>query len=140
MSLPVTIPLRPSRRLALLLGMAHLAALAVAWPVALALPFKLLLATGIAASALYWLWRVRSPEVAALHLGRAGQIEVETKVGAREAATVLPQSTVLPGLVVLLLRRDGRRCALALPLPTDASGPQAHRRLRLWLKWQAGPA
>lgn len=131
----MTIPLRPSCRLALVLALAHLVALAVAWLLSLPLLYKGLLAAGIAASALLVLRQSRYPEVSALHLGKAGELEIETKVGARETATVLPQTTVLPGLIVLLLRRSGR--TTALPLPTDATGQHAHRQLRLWLKWQA---
>ncbi len=136
MPLPVTIPLRPSRRLALLLALAHLAALAVAWSISLDPPYTTLLAVGIVASALYCLRRFRHPAVAVLHLGKTGELEIETKVGAREPATVLPQTAVLSGLIVLLLRRGGSSRTLALALPTDATGYHAHRLLRLWLKWQ----
>jgi len=138
--LPVTISLRPSRRLALLLALAHLAALAIAWSISLAPSYKALLAAGIVASALHCLRRVRHPAVAALHLGKTGELEIETKVGVREMATVLPQTAVLPGLIVLLLRRGGRSRTMALPLPTDAAGHHAHRQLRLWLKWQTAAA
>ncbi|MDP2810349.1 MAG: hypothetical protein Q8O34_09385 [Rhodocyclaceae bacterium] len=131
----MTIQLRPSRRMALLLALAHVAALAVLWPISLSLPYKGLLAAAIAASALLVSRRTRHSAVSALHLGRAGALEIETKVGARDTATVLPQTTILPGLIVLLLRQGGRtRC---LSLPTDATGPDAHRQLRLWLKWRA---
>lgn len=61
-------------------------------------------------------------------------MEVETVAGNRDTATVLLQTTVLPGLIVLLLRLGGRTTALSLP--TDAMGTEAHRQLRLWLRWQ----
>jgi toxin CptA len=133
--LPVAIPLRPSRRLSLVLALAHIGALAVVWPISLPLSYKGLVAAGVAVSAWLALRRTRYAGVSALHLGKAGELEIETKVGARDTATVLPQTTVLPGLVVLLLRR-GRR-TLALLLPTDATGRNAHRQLRLWLRWHA---
>lgn len=135
MHLPVTIALRPSRRLALLLALAHGAALAVLFPLSLPLPIKGLLVASIAVSALLVLRRVRDPEVSALQLGRAGELTVEEKVGSRDTASVLPSTTVLPGLVVLLLRRGPR--TLALPLLADATGRDAQRQLRLWLRWQA---
>jgi len=135
--LPVTIPLRPSRQMSLLLVLAHLAALAAVWPLSLPLPYTGLFAAGLAGSALLALRRIRYPAVTALHLGKAGALEIETKVGARDTATVLPQTTVLPGLIVLLLRPGGCRRTVALPLPSDATGHHAHRQLRLWLKWQA---
>lgn len=131
----MTITLRPSRRLALAVTLAHGIALAVLSPLLLPLPFKGLLAAAIAVSALLVLRRIRDPGVSALHLGKAGDLTVETGVGARATATVLPQTTILPGLVVLLLQRGSR--TLALPLPADAIGCDAQRQLRLWLRWLA---
>jgi hypothetical protein len=130
----MTIPLQPSRRLSLALALAHLVALLVIWSLSLPLLYKVLLAAGIATSALQAWLRYRHPVVAALHIGKAGELEIETSVGARDTATVMAQTTVLPGMI-LLLRRGGQ--TTALPLPTDASGFHAHRQLRLWLKWRA---
>lgn len=135
MQLPITIVLQPSRRLAQLLLLAHGAALALLWPLSLPLAIVGLMFLAIVASAVFTLRRVRHPALSALRLGKAGMLEVEMRAGASETALVLPQTTVLPGLIVLLLRL-GRR-TLTLPLPVDAVGPDAHRRLRLWLKWQA---
>jgi hypothetical protein len=134
----MTIPLRPSRLLTLVLALAHLAALLVALSMALPSLHMGLLAAGIAASALHTLQRIRYPAVTALRIGKAGELEIETKVGASDTATVMAQTAVLPGVIVLLLRRGGRVTALTLPI--DATGAQAHRQLRLWLKWQAVPA
>lgn len=133
MRLPMTIALHSSRRLLLTQALAHLVALGLLWPLAVPLAFKALLATAIAASAARVVRRTRKPAVAALHLGKGGALEVETS-GTRLAATVLPTTTVLPGLTVLLLRSAGR--TLALTLPADAMPADDHRQLRLWLKWQ----
>jgi toxin CptA len=46
-------------------------------------------------------------------------------------------SVALPGLIVLRWR-EGRR-GQALALPGDALAPDAHRRLRIWLRWRARP-
>lgn len=137
MNLPLNIALRRSPRLQHLQGLAHLVALVLLWPLAVPISFKALLAAAVLASA----WRVfrhaRKPAVVALHLGRAGAVEVETALGARLPATIMPQTTVLPGLVVLLLRSAGRTSAFSLPV--DAMAADDHRQLRLWLKWQASP-
>jgi hypothetical protein len=136
--LPMTIPLRGSRRLLLLQALAHLGALGLLWPLAIPLaiplPFTGLLAAAIVASAWRVLHRARKPAVAALHLGKGGALEVETMPGTRLPASILPQTTVLPGLIVLLLQSAGRTTALSLPV--DAMAADDHRRLRLWLKWQ----
>jgi hypothetical protein len=132
--LPLTIALRSSPSLLLSQGLAHLVALGLIWPLAISLPFKALLAALILASAWRVFRRTRKPTVAALHLGKGGALEVETAPGTYLPATVLPQTTVLPGLIVLLLRSAGRTTALSLPV--DAMAADDHRQLRLWLKWQ----
>lgn len=139
MQLPLAIPLRRSRRLILLLALAHGAALVALlalpwpWPLRAAAGLVVAVAAGIA------IRRAWQSPVAALHLGVGGELEVEMKVGAGDtpigAATILPQSTVMPDLVVLLLRVGGRRVCLVLP--PDATGTEAHRLLRLWLRWRS---
>jgi toxin CptA len=135
--LPVTIALQPSRRLVQLLLFVHCAALVLLWPLSLPLPIRSLLILAVVVSAVLALRRARRPEVTALRLGKGGELEVATSDGVDETARVLPQTTVLPGLIVLLLRQ-GRRTR-ALTLPVDAIGAAGHRRLRLWLKWQVAP-
>jgi hypothetical protein len=132
--LPMTIALRSSRSLLLLQAVAHLVALGLLWPLVIPLPFKGLLAAAIVASAWRMFHRARKPAVAALHLGKGGTLEVETAFGTRLPASILPQTTVLPGLIVLLLKNAGRTTALSLLV--DAMAADDHRQLRLWLKWQ----
>ncbi|CAG1000686.1 hypothetical protein RHDC4_03161 [Rhodocyclaceae bacterium] len=66
-----------------------------------------------------------------------GRLEVEWADGGHHGAELLAGSTVLPWLVVLRLRVDGRRLSLAL-LPDGLEG-DGHRLLRLWLRWCAIP-
>ena len=134
MPLPMTIALRSSRSLLLSQAVAHLVALGLLWPLAIPLAFKGLIAAAIVASAWRMFHRARKPVVAALHLGKGGALEVETVLGTRLPATVLRQTTVLPGLIVLLLQSARRTTALSLPV--DAMAADDHRQLRLWLKWQ----
>jgi hypothetical protein len=133
--LPLTIPLYRSWRLISLLALAHGAALAVLWPLALPAVAKFALGIAVSGSAYLFVERTWRHRIRSLRLGARGEIEIGTKVGAGETAIVLPQSTVLPGLIVLLLRVGGRREWLVLP--PDATGTAAHRQLRLWLRWQA---
>lgn len=135
MQLPVSVLLKTSRLLAALLAFAHALAAAAVLATGLPWPLRALLLAASAASLLRILLRLREPPAASLHLGSKGEIEIETKVGARETARILPGSLVLPGLIVLALQWDGRRRTLTI-LP-DAVGRDAHRRLRVWLKWRA---
>lgn len=133
MRLPIAIPLKRSRHLVMaqiaVYGIAAGALLAVglSWPLTL---LALLL---IGLSLLAFLRR--SAEEITLHLGCKGELEVETKVGVRRTAGILPETLVLPGLILLALDLDGVRRTLTLP--GDAMEKSAHRQLRVWLRWQA---
>ena len=74
----------------------------------------------------------RNPET--LVLRGDGQVELAGQEGVTTA--VIGQGTVvLPWLVVLELRIQGR--ARFIPIAADALDPDAHRQLRLWLRWRA---
>jgi len=135
MKLPLTIPLRVSRRLVTLLVAAHLLAIVAILPLMLAWPLRLAMIGLVVVSLAYFLARQCRPVVVGLHLGAQGEFEVETKVGAGETATILPQTTVLSRVIVLRLRKNGQ--LLTLPLLPDSTGATAYRQLCLWLKWRA---
>lgn len=128
---PLSIPLKPSRRLLAAQIAAHvLAAFAVlastipGWLAAL-----LLVAVGYSCS------RLRPSGLpASLTLHADGRCE---KVGADGTAIdvpVHPQTMVLPWLVVLLHRQQGR--VLALVLAADSMDAEHGRQLRVWLRWR----
>jgi toxin CptA len=129
---PLSIPLKPSRRLlAVQLGAHLLAVLAVllstipGWLAAL-----LLAAVGLSLSR----WR-KADLPASLILHGDGRCE---KVGADDTANevvVLPQTVVLSWLVVLRHRQQGRTGAWVLV--ADSLDAEDFRRLRLWLRWRA---
>ena len=135
MNLPLTIPLRVSRYLVSTLAVMHLLAIGAILPLMLAWPLRLLMIGLVLASLLYYLDRQFRQPVVGLHLGAQGEIEVTTKVGARETATILPQTAVLSKVIVLRLRKHDQ--LLTLPLLADATGNSAFRQLSLWLKWRA---
>lgn len=144
MRLPATLLLGPSRRLlAIQLGAHALAATAVL-PLTLPWPVRIALLAAILVSLANFLVRRRRPAVSALHLGARGDLEVELKVGARETATVLRDTAILPGLILLSLRRgdeDGEGgkggVRLMLPLFPDALAADAYRQLSVWLRSRA---
>ena len=62
-------------------------------------------------------------------------MEVLQRDGHWSPATVLRSSFVLPWLVVLHLRLEGRRLMLPVVLLPDSMGNDDFRRLRVWLRW-----
>lgn len=135
MNLPLTIPLRVSRRLVILLVVAHLLAIVAILSLMLSLPLRLAMIGLVVVSLVYFIDRQRRLSITALHLGALGELEFDSKVGAGETATILPQTTVLSRVIVLHLRKNGQR--LTLPLLPDSTGETAYRQLSLWLKWRA---
>lgn len=109
---------------------AHFAALAALFlahlPAAAVLAGMALLLASFIAS------RRRSAPVA-LRCMADGRLEIR-RDATWQAATPLSDSVVLPWLIVLRWREDGRRHSL--PLPPDALSEVAHRRLRVWLRWK----
>lgn len=145
MQLPLTLSLRPSRRLAFLLTLAHLFAVASLFVtnrplLPLPVPGILVLAFFVFAS---FVWTLSGlfgrRRYVRLSLQRDGTLDYALKNGETGSARVDPQSTLMPWLLILLLRRregdvPGRLSSLVL-LPDTLSG-EDFRQLRLWLRWQ----
>ncbi len=124
--------LRPSRSLLLVELAAHLAAagavLAATLPSWQAILLLLLIGTSLA--------RLRgiSP-VATLLLHGDGRLETADVDGAPCEAGVHPHTLVLPFLVVLLYRQEGR--LRAMTVLADSLAAEDFRQLRLWLRWRS---
>jgi hypothetical protein len=138
MRLPVTLHCRPSGSLIAALVVAHAAAALGLAATEISLATKTATLLGLALSLLFSLRRQSRPRFAALTLRADGQIEAWLSDGEPSALLVDGRTTVLPGLVVLMLRGEQGRVALALP--PDALATGEHRLLRLWLRWKAVPA
>ena len=139
MKLPLTIQLRISRHLLTLLVLAHVVAIGAILPLMLSWPWRLALLGLVVISLVYCLVRQYRQPVVGLHLGAQGELEIETKVGARETATIMPQTAVLANMIILRLRRDAAKTSTLTLLP-DAIGATPYRQLSLWLKWRARSA
>ena len=132
---PLTIHLKPSRRLLVIQLAAHL--LAVASVLVAAIPgwvaALLLILIG------YSLTRQRNAKLpASLILHDAGRFE---RVGADATvteATIHPHTMVIAPLIVLLYRAKGRTSAMTLA--SDSLSPSDARELRLWLRWRTSAA
>jgi hypothetical protein len=141
MRLPLRLALTSSTRLALLLGLLHVFALASLAP--LHLPAWVLLAAGAAtlASAAVTIRRfallAARPSVCELVLRDDGTVEATDRSGRVFAAAVSPQSAVFPWLAVILLSRPGSRGLLGLAILADSVQPEEWRLLRTWLRWKA---
>jgi hypothetical protein len=117
------------------LAAAHGAALAAVWPLDLPVALRAAIGAAILISAAWTAGRALRPKYAAITLDANGAVEVARHDGERRAASVHGQTAVLFACIVLLLRTQQGIEALTL-LP-DATGADAHRRLRLWLRWRA---
>ncbi|MDE2366564.1 MAG: hypothetical protein KGM95_06475 [Betaproteobacteria bacterium] len=144
------IRLKPSRRLAVALGLAHFIAIGLLWPLPLPVMIKLagsmLLAASLTFYLRYYAWLVSPGSVTGLELGletSGGMIcLLETRCGKRTACTLLGSSFVAPYLTVLELkplerskswRRPSVRSVVILPDGVDAD---EFRRLRVLLRWK----
>ena len=144
----IDIVLKPSRQLALLLVIAHVAAVAVVWSLELALWLHIGLKLAIAAS-LGWAllkngWFGYGRAAVALRIEPAGKsgepdaIEVRLHNGKTSRGYVMDGSFVAPYLTVVRYRAAGaRRFSLGksvLILP-DSLDRELFRMLRVRLKW-----
>lgn len=127
------LPIRRSRALDVALGGAYLL---VALGFALArmpIPVKLGLALILALS-LFRRLRTRQDLPQALKLLPDGSLTCVGADGSPANWRIDSTTTVLPWLVVLRLRGPTSRRTLVLP--RDALGTEAHRQLRVWLRWR----
>jgi len=136
MQLPISVKLRPSRNLALLLVATHAVALLVVSSLELLVWIKLVLLFPMAISA----WNCRkywhgAEQIILLNLRDKGALAYVRMNGATGDASVHRQSTVTPWLTVILLK-SGKGLESLVLLP-DALNPDDYRRLRVWLRWQS---
>ena len=132
---PLSVSLKPSRRLLVIQSAAHV--LAVAAVLASAVPSwlaaVLLLMMGASLARLR-----RTLPVGHLVLHGDGRLETVGADGTVSEALVHPHTLVLSFLVVLLYRQQGR--ANAVTLLGDSLAPEDFRQLRLWLRWRSTAA
>ena len=134
------IAIRPSRRLTLLLSLAHAAALgaclAADMPVALKL-FVVLLIGLSCAHALYDAALLRSRKaIVALEIADDGVLTFQMRSGEWRRGILLDSSFVAPYLTVLNLKTDGTRLARHVVVMADSVAAEEYRRLRVWLRWR----
>jgi hypothetical protein len=136
MQLPLRLQLRPSRCFFAFLAGGHiLAGVAVCL-----LPLPMLLrAGGLVLLGLLFIrqWHACARHLPGLLLRRDGRLELMSGGAPPVVADIEGDTLVWPWLVVLHLRtEDGARRALPL-FPDAFDATDAHRRLRVWLRWRA---
>jgi toxin CptA len=135
-----------SFRLALMLGLAHVSAISLLWPLMLPVAAKLASTAALVISLVIYLrhYALRnSPgSITSLALGDDMTCTLQTRRGERIACALLGSSFVAPYLTVLELKplndtkwsyRLRRRSVVILP---DAIAEEDFRRLRVLLRWK----
>ncbi|HEX6827728.1 MAG TPA: protein YgfX [Burkholderiales bacterium] len=133
----------PSRRLGLVLAVAHLGAAVLLWAAAAPAWAKLAGSALLSASLGYhWLRDVRlslPPSAIGLELIRDRneglRCELALRDGRQVAGRILASSVALPWLVVIGLRLDGSRRTRHLALLPDSVSEADFRALRVALRW-----
>lgn len=136
----LSITLRPSCLLGLLLVAMHALALLSAWQVPLALVAKIgvaaLLASSLALSLRQHVWRAGKRSVRAIRLTGECDLSLQGQDGAWLEAAILPSSFISPYLTVLNLQLEGERRARHVIILPDAMDSEQFRQLRVWLRWK----
>jgi len=136
--LPLVI-LRPAPRLALILVLAHAGACMLLLFLPLPIWLTSVLLSGIAASAVYSVWRqaLRRGSLAVTHLRFLDRerLEIGRRDGSFQSGRIQGSSTVGSLLTVLNISIDRRRWPAHVVLTPDGIDEDAFRRLRVWLRW-----
>ena len=134
MQLPLRLQLKASRSYLIFLAGGHiLAGVAVCFlPLPQAVRLALLFLLGLL---LMKAWRGLNKAWPALLLRRDGKLELLPEQGEALPAEVSRETLVWPWLVVLHLRVEGGRLAPLILFRDGLVGGDAHRQLRMWLRW-----
>lgn len=136
----LSITLRTSYLLALLLVVMHVLALASVWLVPLVLDAKIgtaiVLATTLAFGLQQHVWRAGKRSVRAIRLTGECEISLQGQDGTWLEAAILPSSFISPYLTVLNLKIEVERRARHVVILPDAMDAEQFRQLRVWLKWR----
>ena len=128
---------KPSRYLAVMLGAAHAACLAVLPLLALPLWAGSLLAVLLSFSLFYHLWRdawLRAPDSCSALVLKENDAVLVLRDGRLQHGRVV-HGMVTPLLTVLSFLPRGSRVARGLVVLPDGMSPEAYRQLRVWLRW-----
>lgn len=131
--------LSPSRYLALMLDVAHGAALLalvmLTVPVWVKFTLTVLLLLNLAYQLRRTAWLIAPSAVAAFRF-EDGAVLLDTRAGKQFTATLLANSLVTPYLTVLNVLPQGARLFRSVLVLPDSLDAESFRRLRVYLRWQ----
>lgn len=136
---PFRIELEPSRCLAWLLGLVHLAGVLVVAVLELSLWVSIPLALALVAHGAGQVMRaallLAEDSVVAVEFGHSSEVPFRTRSGIWHAGQLLGSSYVSPELTILNLKLVGAHGVRHVVICADAVDPEDLRRLRVWLRW-----
>ncbi len=128
-----------SARLTWLLILAHAGAVALLWPLAMAIGIKAVLAAMIIASLAFFLRHAAlltaSEAVIAVEIHEQGAMSLQTRRGEWHECKLSGDSFVSDWLTILVLAQENRRRARHVVITPDNVDAGDFRRLRVWLRW-----
>jgi len=140
MQFPLRLVLLPSKYLLALLLLLHIAAFTCLFPLQASVWLKFVTASLLVLSAVVSIRHyanLSSPHsVCELLLLADGSLEVVDRAGTRSVASIAGESTMLAGMVVLLLKRPESRRLKSVVIFPDALTVEEHRALCAWLRWK----
>jgi hypothetical protein len=134
MRLPLRLQPQTSRRLFAAVITVHLCAAAAVTVTVLPWALKVFCLLLIGASPLLVLRRLRLDLPRSISLRQDGTMEVERADGQIQVERIGNAAVALPWLVVLSCEYEGQQRRLVLP--ADSLDAEAHRSLRLWLRYR----
>ena len=136
MQFPISIELRRSRFLSLLLLLAHALTAGCVTVLPWVWPLRLLLLALVGAS----LWHALRPHIfVGLCIYGRDRLDCLLANGTRAVLTIQLDSTVFDQLIVLRLQIGEEKRIRHLTLLPDQMSAEQFRVLRLWLRWHAEP-
>lgn len=137
---PFVVHLKPSVHLAVLLSLAHFAAISLLWLLVLPTAIKLV-GTAIFALSLVFYLRyhalLRSPgSIVAFALSNEMACTLATQRGEQITCALLGSSFVAPYLTVLNLKPSGRFFTRSIVILADGIDVEEFRQLRVLLRWK----
>ncbi|MBS0298779.1 MAG: hypothetical protein JSR32_02410 [Proteobacteria bacterium] len=134
------IHLRPSYYLTVLLGLAHCAAGAVLWPLALPLGVKAVIVILLVISLIYYLRKdallTASDAAMALTLTDEMTCILTMRSGQAIACRISDNTFVAPYLTVINLQPTEKFFLRSVTILPDSIDAEEFRRLRIWLRWK----
>ncbi len=136
----LTVCLKPSRQLTLILSLVHLVAASLLWPLVLPLVIKLTGIVLLVASLTYYLRKDAflsfSHSVVSFELSDEMRCTLTTRSGELMNCWIQNSTFVAPYLTVLNLKPEGKFFVRSVVILSDSLVAEEFRRLRILLRWK----